>query len=276
MAVHKTLNNTEYWVYNDDPKLPAIIMIHGLRGTHHGLDLIAKSLNEYRVVVPDLPGFGISKPLENEHSVENYVFWLKGFIDGLKLSEPPLLLGHSFGSIITASYAVKYPKSISKLILVNPIGSPALKGSRALISRLTIAYYWLGKKLPESAGTRLLSAKSATMAMSIVLAKTHDKKTRKFIHGQHLQHFSSFANRKVVDEAFKASIDNNVRDFARDVTVPTLLIAGDLDDITSLSKQKELVKLFPHAVLEVIHDVGHLTHYETPDEVAKTIVKFLS
>jgi pimeloyl-ACP methyl ester carboxylesterase len=275
MPTSKTIKNTSYWVYNDDPKLPTIVMIHGLRGTHHGLDLIAKQMNGYRVIVPDLPGFGESKPLTTEHSIENYVKWLHQFIIDLKLPNKPFLLGHSFGSIIVSYHAKKYPNAITKLILVNPIGYPALKGSKAILTQSAVVFYWLGQKLPESIGTRLLSSKPSVMAMSITLAKTHNKTTRQFIHSQHLQHFSTFANRQTVGEAFQASIHYNVRDVAPDITTPTLLIAGQLDDVTPLKRQKELVKLFPNAKLVIINKVGHLTHYETPIHVAKAIKKFI-
>lgn len=275
MSSHKTLKSTEYWVYNDDPKLPVIVMIHGLRGTHHGLDLIAKPLTGFRIIIPDLPGFGISKELAGEHSVENYVEWLKKFMFDLKLKEPPVLLGHSFGSIIVGYYAKKYPKTISKLIMVNPIGVSALEGAKAILTQVTVFYYWLSRILSESAGMKLLSSKFSVMAMSITFAKTRDKKLRAFIHDQHLQHFNQFANLRVVNEAFQASIHENVRDVANDVNVPTLLIAGALDTVTPLKKQKELVKLFPNAKLEVINKTGHLTHYETPLIVAEMIKKFI-
>ena len=274
MSIRHELDGTVYYVYNDKPKLPVIVMIHGFRGTHHGLELIAKRLDGYRVIVPDLPGFGETKPLENEHSLKNYVIWLGEFIDNLNLSTPPILLGHSFGSIITSHYTMEYPQSIAKLILVNPIGSPALKGPKAIMSRLALAYYWLGSKLPEKLATKLLSARPIVMLMSNSMAKTRDKDTRNFIHNQHLTHFSSFTNRKVVAEAFKASVKNTVRDVAHKISVPTLLIAGEIDEITPLNKQHELSRIFPNSKLEVIKAVGHLTHYETPDVVADAIENF--
>ena len=274
MSIRHEQNGTVYYIYNDNPKLPVIIMIHGFRGTHHGLDLIAKQLNQHRVIVPDIPGFGETEPLVDEHSIDNYVKWLSGFISGMNLTTPPILLGHSFGSIIVSNYASKYPKTISKLILVNPIGAPALKGPKAIMTRLAMVYYWLGRKLPEKPATKLLSAKPIVMIMSNTMAKTNDKKLRQFIHDQHLTHFSSFTNRKVVAEAFNASVRNTVRDVARDIPVPTLLIAGDIDDITPLAKQHELQKLFSDSKIEVIKGVGHLTHYETPDVVAYAIEKF--
>jgi pimeloyl-ACP methyl ester carboxylesterase len=274
MDSHRTPHDTVYWIYNDNPKLPVIVMIHGFRGTHHGLDLIAKQLPGSRVIVPDLPGFGATEPLADKHSLENYVAWLNEFITDLNLSKPPILLGHSFGSIITSSFAAEYPRSIEKLILVNPIGAPALKGPKAIMTRLALVYYWLGRKLPEPLATKLLSAKPIVMIMSITMAKTGDKNVRKFIHNQHLTHFSTFANRRVVAEAFKTSVSHTVRDVARDITISTLMIAGDRDDITKLSKQHELVKLFPNAHMKVIKNVGHLTHYEKPAEVADAIKKF--
>lgn len=199
---------------------------------------------------------------------------MSDFIKQLGLKEPPILLGHSFGSIITSYYASLYPKSISKLILVNPIGSPALKGPRGIMSKLAQVYYWLGEKLPEKTAFKLLSAKPIVMVMSISMAKTKDKKLRKFIHNEHLNHFSTFANRKVVSEAFSASISNCVRDVAERIEIPTLLIAGSQDDITPLAKQKTLAKLIKNSKLDIIHGVGHLTHYETPNLVANSIKEF--
>ncbi len=274
MAKHLKTDDTDYWVYNDDSKLPVIVMIHGLRGTHHGLDLIAKKMNNYRVIIPDLPGFGESKEFVGEHNIKNYVSWLAGFMHDLHLKEPPILLGHSFGSIIVGYFAKKYPNTISKLIMINPIGVSALEGTKAILTQVAVFYYWLSRILSKSAGTKLLASKFSVMAMSITLTKTRDKKIRAFIHAQHLQHFSTFASRRIANEAFSVSIHENVRDIATDINVPTLLVAGELDTVTPLKKQKELVKLFPNAKLEIIKKTGHLTHYETPDEIVKLVKKF--
>jgi pimeloyl-ACP methyl ester carboxylesterase len=250
-----------------------IIMIHGFRGTHHGLDLIAKSLNNFTVVVPDLPGFGDSKPLET-HDLASYVRWLHGFIENKKFKQPPLLLGHSFGSIICAAYASAYPQTIDRLILVNPIGAPALEGPKAILTKLAIFYYWLGRKLPVTLAKPWLASKAIVMVMSTTMAKTKNKTLRRYIHNQHLHYFSRFYSPESVSEAFITSVTHNVREFAADITVPTLLVAGELDDITPLDKQRTLRMLFPNATLKIIKGVGHLTHYETPQEVAEAIIDF--
>ena len=257
-------------------KKPTIIMIHGFRGTHHGLARIAEELGDaYNLIIPDIPGFGEGESLE-DYSLDSYVTWLRGFIKAQKLTTPPILLGHSFGSIISAAYAAAYPNTITKLILVNPIGAPALEGPKAIMTRLAVFYYGVGEKLPKRLAHPWLAARPVVMLMSVTMAKTKDKQLRKYIHSQHLQYFSRFHNPHSVSQSFKTSTSHSVRDTATDVSVPTLLIAGDIDDITPLPKQKELVALFPDARLKVIKNVGHLTHYETPDQVAQFVTDFIA
>lgn len=250
-----------------------IIMIHGFRGTHHGLDLITKNLDDFTVIVPDLPGFGTGEPLET-HDLPSYVTWLHDFIKAKKLKHPPLLLGHSFGSIICAAYASTYPDTIDRLILVNPIGAPALEGPKAILTKLAVFYYWLGRKLPGRLAKPWLASKMIVMVMSTTMAKTPNKALRRYIHSQHLRYFSRFYSPKSVSEGFMTSVSHNVREFAASISVPTLLIAGELDDITPLEKQKTLHAMFPDAQLEIIKGVGHLTHYETPKDIAAAIVAF--
>ena len=98
----KVLNTvTHFWLYPAQvADAKTVIFIHGYRGNHRGLEAIAGALPELNVIIPDLPGFGLSTEFDGEHSIENYSLWLAGFISGLKLPEKPILLGHSFGSII--------------------------------------------------------------------------------------------------------------------------------------------------------------------------------
>ncbi len=270
---HITADGTHFWTYGK-PTQPTIIMVHGFRGTHHGLDLIAQQLPGHYIIVPDVPGFGESRPLK-KHDISHYVQWLHDFITHHKLSQPPVLLGHSFGSIISAAYAAKYPKTISKLILVNPIGAPALEGPRALLTKLALFYYWSGRKLPEKTARKWLSLKPAVAMVTITMTKSRDKHIRKYVHSQHFQYFSLFHDLQSLSESFSTSVNHNVREFAHGITVPTLLVVGEKDDITPLAKQQELVRLFPNAQLHMIKSVGHLTHYETPDQVAASIEDFI-
>ncbi len=260
-------------------------MIHGFRGTKQGLGLIAKEITEQaqakglsvKPFVPDIPGFGRGAHLP-EYTLNEYVLWLHSYIKSVQLRTPQrkiILLGHSFGSIICAAYAARFPDTISSLILVNPIGSPALEGPKKALTALAVLYYKIGALLPEKAAHTWLSSRLIVRAMSLAMVKTKDPTIRSFVHAQHDLYFSIFHSPESVLQAFKVSVSHTVADYAPNIPLKTLLIAGSLDDITPLSDQFALAKKIPKATLKVIDNVGHLTHYETPGIVAQHVYKFI-
>jgi pimeloyl-ACP methyl ester carboxylesterase len=129
--------------------------------------------------------------------------------------------------------------------------------------------------LPERLGFALLRNRVIVRVMSVTMAKTTDKGLRRWIHNQHDRYFSSFSDRRVVLEAFRASVGNDVSEFAARIPERTLLVAAEKDDITPVAAQEKLVALFPDAALHVIPAVGHLIHYEVPAQAAEQIVRFL-
>ncbi len=266
---------TTYWEFNAE-RQPTLIMIHGFRGTHHGLLKIAEALPEYRLIIPDLPGFGGSEALATGHSIADYIEWLHQFRAHVDTAKQSLIVGHSFGTIVTSHYTARHAGNVKKLVLINPIGSPALESEQRLLVQLAILYYWLGRKLPAGAARAWISMKPATKIMSITMRKTKDKAIRRYIDEQHYAHFSSFANPTQLAQAFRTSVSHDVYQVAHELHIPTLLIAGEKDDITSLAKQRHLHGAIDGAQLVVIPGVGHLTHYETPGEVATAIREFIT
>lgn len=255
---------------------PTLFMVHGFRGDHHGMLRIVEELPTHRIVIPDLPGFGESDALPGRHDTTAYMRFVKFSFDQLGLTADTVLVGHSYGSIVASEFAARHSSAISALILINPICEPALEGSSRIASRLAELYYLAAAALPERAGRAVLSNRLIVRAMSIFMAKTRNRELRKYIHGQHRAYFSAFASRRVVLEVFRASISGTVREHAHSLRMPVLMIVAEKDDIGSLIGQRQLASLIPDARLEIIPDVGHLIHYEKPQEAAALIGKFLT
>lgn len=266
-------STTAWWEYGE-PGAPVIVLVHGFRGDHHGLEPIVANLPGFRIVSPDLPGFGESAPLDGPHDIAGYAAWLDAFVASLELGGAYTLLGHSFGSIV-ASAAVAGGLRPERLVLVNPIGAPALEGPRGIMTRLAVAYYRAAAALPARAGFAVLKSRAIVRVMSVTMAKTRSRELRRFIHDQHDRYFSAFSDRDSLLEAFRASVSHDVREFAPRIDVPVLLVAAERDDITPLSAQHVLVGRFPDARLEVIPEVGHLIHYEAPGDAARRILGFV-
>lgn len=139
---------THYWVYGDaTADAPTIVAVHGFRGEHHGLEPVIAYLPGVRIISPDLPGFGETAPLPGRtHDLAAYSQWLRSFVDAV--APGAVILGHSFGSIV-ASAAVADGLPTPQLILINPIGAPALEGPKGILTRLAVLYYWLELGCPS-------------------------------------------------------------------------------------------------------------------------------
>lgn len=265
-------SRTRYWEYGSPQDGPTIVVVHGYRGDHHGLEPVVRQLEGFHIVSPDLPGFGESTPMTGRtHSIAGYADWLRAFLEVTGLAGS-VLLGHSFGSIVV-SHAVAGGVGAPAVILVNPIASdPARVGGIGA----TKFYYWVARRLPERAARAWLSNPLVVRGMSIKLAKTRDRELRRFIHGQHHAYFSRFGSRASIVEGFDASLSTTVAAVADRIEQPVLLIAGELDEVAPLGPQFELLEAFPDARLDVIPGVGHLVHYETPVAAAHAIRSFLA
>ncbi|WP_341999745.1 alpha/beta hydrolase [Microbacterium sp. LWH7-1.2] len=265
---------TAYWIYGPAGAETTIVAVHGFRGEHHGLEPVVAHLPGVRVISPDLPGFGETPPVPGRiHDLDLYADWLRAF--AAAVAPGAVILGHSFGSIVVSA-AVAGGLETPRVILVNPIGAPALEGPRGILTRLAVFYYWAGAKLPKGLGEALLRNGLIVRVMSVSMAKTKDSGIRRFVHDQHDTYFSRFADRDVLHDAFVASVSHDVRAFAPRIAQPTLLVAAVRDDITPIEAERELATMFPHADLVEIPDVGHLIHYETPAAAADAITRFLA
>jgi pimeloyl-ACP methyl ester carboxylesterase len=129
-VVHRSVlvdgRTTHSWEYGPSDAAATVLAVHGFRGDHHGLESVAAHLvaghpDGVRVVVPDLPGFGLSDPLPTS-DLDGYVHWLRGFRDALGLDRRTVVLGHSFGSIVVSA-AVAAGLDTRLLVLVNPIAA---------------------------------------------------------------------------------------------------------------------------------------------------------
>ena len=132
-----------------------------------------------------------------------------------------------------------------------------------------------GAKLPERLGLGLLRNRVIVRAMSIMMAKTRIRNCAPTSTPQHDAYFSAFANRRVVLEAFRASISADVAQ-----------VAGRLGPAGAPDRRRTRRHRFRAqpaqaraairgARLEVIPAVGHLIHYETRPRPAAYIRDFI-
>ena len=269
-------SRTRFWDYGPEDARDVLVLAHGYRGDHHGLEAVIAQLDGIRIISPDLPGFGASTPLtEAPHTIEGYARWLVAFLEALALPVTPVMLGHSFGSIIS-SHAIANGLAPRGLVLVNPITTdPKVAGGR-VINALTRAFYAVTRAMPADMARGWLGNWIIVQFMSMSLVKTPDATLRRWIHEEHHRYFNGFSDARTVADAFRASVSTDVLAVADRVAVPTLLIAGELDTIAPVRGQHEAMRVMPDARLVVLEGTGHLAHYETPSLLADAVRTFVA
>lgn len=100
---------------------PALLLVHGAQGnwSHWRANIEALS-RSYRVLVPDMPGFGLSGDLPNAGLAE-LAQAIAGIADALSI-KAFTLVGYSFGSLVATTLAGVRPDLVNRLMIVNPPG----------------------------------------------------------------------------------------------------------------------------------------------------------
>lgn len=251
---------------------PPLLALHGLRGSHHGLAPLATRLPGLRVVVPDLPGFGMSPPFRDRaHDVAGYARWAAALLR--ELGPGTALLGHSFGSLVAAAAsAAASPRAV---VLLNPIAEPA-SAAGGITGAGTRVTSWLHEGAARLGLERVLRHRLLADAATASMATTTDPELRRWITAEHRTHFGTFASTASLMETFRAAGAGSALPWAPQVSAPVLLLAGGRDRVAPAAGQHALAAAFPDARLVVLPEVGHLLHYEAPARAADEISGFLA
>lgn len=237
---------------------PAIILLHGFRGSPIGLKTIADQLRlaGYPVHVPAVPPFGGAEYL-NFYGPDHYAEFVKGYITQHQL-ERPILIGHSMGSLVAAATANRYPDLINdQLVLLSPISTRTPK----FIGWISSLAALLPKRLVDHVTTEYLFVATdkaifrQTLRLTHLCSSDHPPRAREVI------------------KAGVFSTKHAVSDFK--LPKHTLLLAGAKDRLIKQSATRKLANA--HELdAQFLYGTGHLHNYEQPLETADTIIKWLA
>lgn len=96
-----------------------------------------------RVVAPALPGFGGTPALAAEHqSFTGYADWLADFTEAVGITEPAVVVGHSFGGGVAIMFAHRHQERTRGLVLVNSVGGSAWREHRSVLRSMADRPLW--------------------------------------------------------------------------------------------------------------------------------------
>lgn len=261
---------------------PRLLLIHGFRGDHHGMQLIVDALPEFEIYVPDLPGFGGSEPARRadgsriRHDVEVYADVVGALADQLGFTDHDVLLGHSFGTIITAAHTARAPHRWAGLVLSAPVAQDVFRGRLLAGAAAVEAYYRLTHCLPEPVGNAILRSSVILEVTNLSLGVRGDPALAAYVKDQHRRYFSGYSDRATLLEAYWASSRHTVTHWAEYLDLPVLVSVGAHDQLSTVDGRRVLRDALPQGRMETLRGAGHLVHYERPVQMARALRRFTS
>jgi pimeloyl-ACP methyl ester carboxylesterase len=261
---------------------PPVVLLHGTGNAAGFLLPLLHELQGVRAIAPDLPGVGLSDPIDlpADRYRETAVAWLDRLLDTLEL-DATTLVGHSGGGVWALWYALAHPDRVRRLVLIGP---PALPKTSCPLPMRLVATPGVGALLPRLAPPTPKSVLrlASVMGEQATLARRPDL----------IDLLVALGRDPVTDRAAKAEIRLLVSPFAllsrsgfrgrsrvrpdelRQVAMPTLIVWGERDPLGGVAVAQAITDLIPHARLEVL-PTGHGPWLGEPARTAATIVDFV-
>jgi len=257
-----------YWERN--PQWPqTIVMLHGFRGSHKGLIDVVQHFDGYRLILPDLPGYGESEPMEVPHTLTNYALWFDAFLAAIEL-DAFVSWSHSYGGAIAwiqAAEGVHRPQAVVAV-------SPAVP-YRNLANIVLGVSYWLIQWLPLRMQQWVIASRRLDrLSARLLIVSVSDRRRKMLI--ERGQRNLDLLDPQVVIENYFSGFATNLEAYAPRITMPTLVIGGPHDRIVPVERLEHLQSLLPDGTLVVLSDQGHLAPLERPATTATITKRFIN
>jgi pimeloyl-ACP methyl ester carboxylesterase len=131
---------------------PPVVFLHGwgLSGRTYRAALKRLLARDLQVWAPALPGFDGSAPLPDGIGLTDYAAWVDAFCAAVDITEPVVLMGHSFGGGVAIQTAHDFPARARALVLVNSIGGSAWRQHGSVVHSIAERPLWdWGLHLPR-------------------------------------------------------------------------------------------------------------------------------
>lgn len=187
------------------------------------------------------------------------------------------VIGHSFGGNVALEYALRYPRSLSRLVLMNTGGDQ----------------WWVNHNAPELLAKRGYSPSAVKAAcrffngqiapneflltyMKFNNAYNYRNSLTEIIQGILLGHMPKFKPEALIFGYNQLLKEWTVMNRLNEIQVPTLVLAGRYDFLFPTEHQVALAAGMPNARLEIIENAGHNPHMEQPKAVLRLIRDFMA
>ena len=237
-----------------------LILLHGMGASAERWSRVIPTLSrDYRIIAPDIIGFGYSDKPAVEYTMDFFVDFFKLFLDNLGISKASII-GSSLGGHIATEFAIRFNHMVEKLVLVSPAGMMR-KSSPTLDRYIMSALYPEHQRVYEAFSEMVYD--SNTINQEILM---------------------DFINRMSLPNAKYAFMSTllgiryapDLRGRLSSITAPTLLMWGENDTTIPLAEYSNQYNGIPNMEeIVVIKNCRHIPHVEKPATFNRIVLRFL-
>lgn len=237
-----------------------VVCLHGAAaGAVTYYKSIAALAQHFRVIVPDIVGYGESDKPKAPYTRPYFAAWLCDFFTALGIQKAHVV-GNSQGGAIGLQFALENPDKVDKLVLVD-------SGA-------------LGKGMPAGAFISMFllnnfpSATAGRMMSRYLVYKPENNEPDYVAYS--LQVAKKPGGSNVFMQGRGAAVSPIADDELRRIEHQTLIIWGEQDNFFPIAHGEAAARTMPHASLHRIQEAGHLPFLDQPAAFNDVLVQFLT
>jgi pimeloyl-ACP methyl ester carboxylesterase len=254
---------------------PAVVLIHGLGDESDSWRHVVEPLSaHYRVVAPDLPGFGRSDKPRRAYTVPFLCDTVLALMDVLSIASATLI-GNSLGAMIAQSIALERRERVRGLVL---IGGTLLAGTQPLNLPMMLFLLpgvgeWLYTRLRKDPQAAFETLRGYYADLDGLPEADRDflfqrVNERVWSDGQRRAYFSVLRHTATWVPRQQRGLDKKLAQLA----TPTLVIRGEYDHLVPMANAQALADVQPSATLVTVPGAGHLPQQERPQALLDAIL----
>ena len=259
---------THYELDGSENGIP-VVLVHGFSVPYFIWDPTFKFLTEsdFRVLRYDLFGRGFSDRPKLRYNIVTFCKQLRELLDTLGF-EQINLMGFSMGGVISASFTIRYPERVRKLILVDPAGAKPVNISRMIKAATTPGY-----------GELALGLFGDRQLVKSVESDFYDPAHVKEFVTKYMVQLKYKGFMRAIISTVRNGMLGNFTETYKQVGIqktPAALFWGVNDKTVPFEHSDNIRAAIPQAQFHALENCGHIPHYEKPDEVNSLLLEFLN
>ncbi len=246
--------------------LPPLVAVHGIGASKDHWPPLARYLrSRFRVVAPDLPGFGESgRPADDDYSMAAQAARVRQLVEALGLG-PVHLAGSSMGGRVAAELAAAHPGLVRTLWLIDPAGAEGEAVSE-MIEMIQDGH-------PAPLFSRTAEEYAETLAFTMSNPPDIPAPALRVLAAEGAPHYDHYHRlfRLLAEELRDGP---PTEDVLRGLDVPALVTWGAEDRVLHPSGAATIAAAMPRATAHVMPGLGHVPMIEDPEATAAAYLAF--